>query len=98
MKWALDVDGDQSQMRALESALPMHERLYLRAYAKTVRRDASGALRLWDAYLARKEPESPERRLAERHRSALEPLPTNLGGPPRPEEGEAAAGSTPKAR
>lgn len=93
MKWALDMDGDQSQMRALESTLPMHERLYLRAYARTVRRDASGALRLWDAYLARPQPEAPERRLAERHRSALEPLPSNLGGPPHPEEGKAAGKS-----
>jgi tetratricopeptide (TPR) repeat protein len=89
MKWALDMDGDQSQLRALESALPVHERLYLRAFAKTVRRDSAGALRLWDAYLARPQPEPPERRLAERHRSALEPLPSNLGGPPRAEEGRA---------
>jgi hypothetical protein len=87
MKYALDGDGDRSQMRTLEVALPMHERLYLRAYAQTVRRDPSAALRLWDAYLARPEPEPPERRLAERHRSALEPLPANLGGMARPDEG-----------
>jgi tetratricopeptide (TPR) repeat protein len=92
MKFALDYDGDGSKMRTLESALPLHERLYLRAYAKTVRRDASGALRLWDAYLARPEPEGPERRLAERHRNALEPLPSNLGGPAHPDEGKAASG------
>ncbi len=92
MKAALDVDGGGSHMRALESALPTHERLYLRAYAKTVRREGAGALRLWDAYLARAEPEAPERRLAERHRSALEPLPSNLGGMPRPDEGQAASG------
>ncbi|MFO7565084.1 MAG: hypothetical protein R6X02_20730 [Enhygromyxa sp.] len=96
MKWALDMDGDGSQMRALESTLPMHERLYLRAYARTIRRDPSGALRLWDAYLARPQPEPPERRLAERHRSALEPLPSNLGGPPSLEEGRDAAGSSSK--
>ncbi|HLT38738.1 MAG TPA: hypothetical protein VK034_20770 [Enhygromyxa sp.] len=94
MKRALDMDGDGSQMRALESALPTHERLYLRAYSRTVRRDSAGALRLWDAYLARPQPEAPERRLAERHRAALEPLPSNLGGPPRASEGKAAEGGT----
>lgn len=94
MKSALARDGDRSQMRSLEAALPIHERLYLRAYAKTIRREASGALRLWDAYLARPQPEDPERRLAERHRNSLEPLPTNLGGPPHPDEGRAASGSS----
>lgn len=94
MIFALDMDGDGFQMRALESALPIHERLYLRAYAKTVRRETAGGLRLWDAYFARPEPEQPERRLAERHRSALQPLPTSLGGPPRPEEGRAAGGGS----
>lgn len=93
MRWALDSDGDGAQMRSLESALPMHERLYLRAYAKTVRRESAGALRLWDAYLARPQPEAPERRLAERHRNSLEPLPSNLGGPPRADEGRAAEGN-----
>ncbi|HVH99361.1 MAG TPA: tetratricopeptide repeat protein [Enhygromyxa sp.] len=93
MKAALDMDGDGGQMRALESALPTHERLYLRAYARTVRRESAGALRLWDAYLARPQPEAPERRLAERHRSALQPLPSNLGGPAHVDEGKAAEGS-----
>lgn len=86
MEASLNRDGDLGEMRALEAALPIHERLYLRAFAKTVRRESSGALRLWDAYLARREPETPERRLAERHRAALQPLPTNLGGPARPGE------------
>jgi tetratricopeptide (TPR) repeat protein len=86
MKETLDRDGDLGRMRSLESALPIHERLYLRAFAQTVRNEPSGAIRLWDAYLARPEPEAPERRLAERHRQALEPLPTNLGGPPKPGE------------
>jgi tetratricopeptide (TPR) repeat protein len=90
MKQALDYDGDGTQMRALESALPTHERLYLRAYSRTVRRDSAGALRLWDAYLARPQPETPERRLAERHRSSLEPLPSNLGGPAHADEGRHA--------
>jgi tetratricopeptide (TPR) repeat protein len=86
MKDTLDRDSDGGRMRSLEAALPMHERLYLRAFAQTVRNEASGAMRLWDAYLARPEPETPERRLAERHRQALEPLPTNLGGPAKPGE------------
>lgn len=90
MKFTLDTDADQAQLRALEMALPMHERLYLRAFASTVRDDASSALRLWDAYLARPQPEAPERRLAERHRSLLEPRPSNLGGLPKPDEGRAA--------
>jgi hypothetical protein len=86
MKDTLDRDGDLGRMRSLETALPTHERLYLRAFAQTVRNESSGAIRLWDAYLARPEPEAPERRLAERHRQALEPLPTNLGGPAKPGE------------
>lgn len=92
---ALDRD-DGGRMRALETAMPIHERLYLRAYAKTVRGETSGALRLWDAYLARPEPEDPERRLAERHQAALRPLPSGLGGPAHPDEGEAAARVRPK--
>lgn len=90
MKLALDMDGDGGQLRSLESALPTHERLYLRAFAKTVRKESAGALRTWAAYLARPEPAAPERRLAERHRNALQPLPSNLGGPPHPDEGKAA--------
>ncbi|KIG17230.1 hypothetical protein DB30_03543 [Enhygromyxa salina] len=89
MQTALDRD-EGSQLRALESAMPLHERLYVRAYAKTVRKETSGALRLWTAYLARPEPEDPERRLAERHQTALRPLPSNLGGPAHANEGEAA--------
>ena len=91
MKFARDRD-EGSQLRALETALPVHERLYLRAYAQTVREDESGALRLWAAYLARPEPEAPERRLAERHQAALQPLPRNLGGPAHANEGAAASG------
>lgn len=89
MQTALDRD-DGGQLRALETAMPLHERLYLRAYAKTVRKEQSGALRLWAAYLARAEPEAPERRLAERHQAALRPLPSNLGGPAHADEGAAA--------
>ena len=85
MTEALDRD-DGGRMRALETTMPMHERLYLRAYASTVRGESSGALRLWEVYLARPEPEDPERRLAERHQQALRPLPSNLGGPAKPGE------------
>lgn len=91
MQHARDRDGDGSQMRTLETALPIHERLYLRAYAQTMRKDESSALRLWAAYLARPEPEDPERRLAERHQLSLRPLPRNLGGPATAAEGRAAA-------
>jgi tetratricopeptide (TPR) repeat protein len=86
MQAALDRD-DGSQLRALGSALPLHERLYVSALATTVRNEPSGALRLWDAYLARPEPEDPERRLAERHQTTLRPLPSNLGGLAHPDEG-----------
>lgn len=86
MQTAMDRD-DGSQLRALGSALPLHERLYVSALATTVRNEPSGALRLWDAYLARPEPEDPERRLAERHQTTLRPLPGNLGGLPHPSEG-----------
>lgn len=91
MQTALDRD-EGSQLRALESTMPLHERLYVRAYAKTVRKETSGALRLWNTYLSRPEPEDPERRLAERHQSALRPLPSNLGGPAHANEGAAASG------
>lgn len=83
---ALNADGDRSTHRGLETAMPLHERLYFRAFAKTVKLEQSGALRLWKAYLARSEPEAPERRLAERHFESLEPRPTSLGGPARPGE------------
>jgi tetratricopeptide (TPR) repeat protein len=91
MQTALDRD-EGSILRALETAMPLHERLYARAYAKTVRSETSGALRVWNAYLARPEPEDPERRLAERHQAALRPLPSNLGGPAHANEGAAAGG------
>jgi tetratricopeptide (TPR) repeat protein len=94
MQTALDRD-EGSQLRSLESTMPLHERLYARAYAKTVRNETSGALRLWNAYLARPEPEDPERRLAERHQTALRPLPSNLGGLAHADEGTAANGATP---
>ena|GEM_PF-1336023 len=86
MEAALNRDGDLSQLRTLATAMPTHEILYLHAYRLTARREASGALRLWAAYLARPEPEAPERRLAERHLAAVRPMPTNLSGPAKPGE------------
>ena len=91
MRIALTRDGDGGQLRSLQTALPLHERLYLAAYAMTVRNDTPGALRLWAAYLARSEPEEPERRLAERHMAALRPVPRNLGGPAKAGEAPAPA-------
>jgi hypothetical protein len=59
--------------RATESLLPVHERLYLRALDDQVGGEDTSALRLWDAYLSRPEPEEPERVLARRHRAELQP-------------------------
>lgn len=56
---------------ATESLLPVHERLYLRALEHQVGDDPDGAARLWDAYLARPEPEEPDKVVARRHRAAL---------------------------
>ncbi len=61
--------------RATESLLPVHERLYLRALDHQVGDEEASAIRLWDAYLSRPEPEEPERVLARRHRSELQPRP-----------------------
>lgn len=56
---------------AAESLLPLHERLYLRALERQANDDNDLAIVLWDAYLARPEPEEPERLLAQRHRATL---------------------------
>ncbi|MBC8069110.1 MAG: hypothetical protein IAG13_12315, partial [Deltaproteobacteria bacterium] len=55
--------------------LPVHERLYLRALDHQIGDEDSSAIRLWDAYLSRPEPEAPERVLAKRHRTELQPRP-----------------------
>ncbi len=72
--------GDMSARQAVESLLPIHERIYLRALVQQVTGDRSTALRLWDAYLARPEPAEPERELARRHRAALTPRPAPVEG------------------
>ena len=72
----VELRGDAGHVigrRATESLLPVHERLYLRALDDQVGGEDSSALRLWDAYLSRPEPEEPERVLAKRHRAELQP-------------------------
>jgi hypothetical protein len=65
-----DVGHIQAR-HATESLLPVHERLYLRALEHQAGEDPDGAIRLWDAYLVRPEPEEPDKVLARRHREAL---------------------------
>jgi len=66
----------------LQTMLPMYERLYLLALnrARSDTLDAGLAIRSFRAYLARPEPEAPERRLAERHIERLRAKPGRLGG------------------
>jgi hypothetical protein len=73
--------GHTSHRRAVESVLPMHERVYLRALDHQASGEKSNAIRLWNAYLARPEPAEPDKELARRHREELEPLPPRVGGP-----------------
>lgn len=67
--------GDMSARLAVESLLPIHERLYLRALVQHATGDRGTAVRLWDAYLARPEPAEPDRELVRRHRAELNPPP-----------------------
>lgn len=57
--------------QAVETFLPIHERLYLRAVEHQANGEDSNAIRLWDAYLSRPEPEEPDRALAQRHKAEL---------------------------
>ena len=57
--------------QAVESFLPIHERLYLRALEHQANAERTNALRLWDLYLARPEPDEPDRELARRHKSEV---------------------------
>lgn len=70
---------DDSSRTAVESMLPLHERLYLRALAHQANREVASAELLWKAYLARPEPLEPERVLAERHLRELKPVPPPTG-------------------
>jgi hypothetical protein len=56
---------------AVESFLPIHERLYLRALEHQANAERTNAVRLWDLYLARPEPDEPDRELARRHKAEL---------------------------
>ncbi len=64
-----------------QNMLPVHEQLYLRALTQQARGNVASALALWNRYLARSEPEDPERKLAERHRRQLVPAPESVDGP-----------------
>jgi tetratricopeptide (TPR) repeat protein len=57
--------------QAVESFLPIHERLYLRALEHQANGERTNAVRLWDLYLARPEPDEPDRELARRHKAEL---------------------------
>lgn len=69
---------------AVDTLLPLPERLYLGALEEQARRNPGNATLLWEAYLACPEPEEPERRLVERRLSELRPrgsvVPTADGG------------------
>lgn len=56
---------------AVETMLPAHERMFLRALEHQAHGESTNASRLWDAYLARPEPEEADRVLAQRHRDEL---------------------------
>ncbi len=57
--------------RAVESILPAHERVFLRAIEHQAHGENTNAIRLWEAYLARPEPTEADRALAQRHRDEL---------------------------
>ncbi len=56
---------------AVESMLPAHERMFLRALEHQANGETSNASRLWDAYLRRPEPDDADRVLAQRHADEL---------------------------
>ncbi len=56
---------------AVETMLPAHERMFLRALEHQAHGESTNASRLWDAYLGRPEPEEADRVLAQRHRDEL---------------------------
>lgn len=68
---------------AVDTLLPLHERLYLGALGQQAARNPGNARQLWEAYLACPEPEAPERALAERRMAELRPrgsvVPTGPG-------------------
>lgn len=72
---ALHREGRLGSRQAVESVLPMHERLFLRALDHQANDQDSHAIRVWQLYLLREEPDAPERVLARRHLDELEPRP-----------------------
>ena len=56
---------------AVESMLPAHERIFLRAIEHQANDELSNASRLWDTYMQRPEPEAADRVLAKRHADEL---------------------------
>ena len=67
--------GRLGSRQAVESVLPLHERLFLRALDHQANDQDSHAIRVWELYLSRRQPEAPERVLARRHLDELEPRP-----------------------
>lgn len=63
--------GSFRSQPAVESMLPVHERIFLRALEHQALGESSNATRLWDAYLERPEPHEADRILAQRHRDEL---------------------------
>ena len=79
---ALRREGSDTRLRnAMETVLPVYERLFFRALYHQAQGNTSPALRLWDMYLARPEPAEPERVLAQRHLDELTPPPPPVEGP-----------------
>ena len=65
--------SQSGERSAVESLLPLHERLYLDALDQQSKRNTGAAMRYWEAYLACPEPEAPERALAQRRLGELRP-------------------------
>ncbi len=63
--------GSMTARRPVESLLPAHERIFLRAIEHQAHGETTNASRLWDAYLLRPEPHEADRVLAKRHRDEL---------------------------
>ncbi|MBL4688032.1 MAG: hypothetical protein JKY37_25810 [Nannocystaceae bacterium] len=76
---SLHREGGRHNARiAVESVLPVHERLFLRALDHQTAELRPHADRLWALYLSSEAPEAPERVLARRHRAELEPRPETI--------------------
>lgn len=78
---ALRADSGVFARLAMESVLPIHEVMFVRALQHQANGDRSAAIRLWSAYLERPEVEEAERVLAKRHLQELRDDPPPAGGP-----------------